>query len=112
MRLLVAALAAAIPLAGCAIRPERDVPGAELKLSFLADGKTSGEEVLLALGEPSARFEKDRIFTYRMAEDRSGSLTVAVPQGIGGWEKASLSLVLVFDDRRILKTHKLIRVRS
>lgn len=113
MRVLVAVLAAAIPLVGCAAsRPDRDVAGAGALLSYLEDGKTSGEEVLLKLGEPSGRFEKDRILTYRMAEDEKGNFIVAAPQGIGGWEKASYSLVLVFDDRRVLRIHKLVRVKS
>ena len=83
-----------------------------MQLSFLVDGKTTGEEIMLTLGEPSGRFEKDHIFTYRMAEDARGRLAIAAPGGVGGWEIANFSLVLVFDDRRVLKTHKLIRVRE
>jgi hypothetical protein len=46
-----------------------------------------------------------------MADDEKGGIAVASPQGIGGWEKARYSLVLVFDDRQILKNHNLVRVR-
>jgi hypothetical protein len=98
-------------LAGCAGRPEREVPNAPNLLPFLKDGSTTKEDVLLKLGEPSGRFESERILTYRMADGENGGLAVTSPRGIGGWETARYSLVLVFDDRQILTTHSLVRVR-
>jgi len=98
-------------LSGCASRPEREVSDASALLPFLQDGSSTKEELLLKLGEPSARFEGERILTYRMADSEKEGLAVASPRGIGGWETARYSLVLVFDDRQILKKHHLVRVR-
>jgi hypothetical protein len=102
------------PMVGClsnASRPERDVLDMSVHLPYLKDGKTLKEEILLKLGEPSGRFEGERILTYRMADDENGGYSVASPQGIGGWETARYSLVMVFDDHLVLKTHNLVRVR-
>lgn len=53
-------------LAACAT----PIPGASHDLlTFLQVGKTTREEVLLKLGQPSASFEHERILTYRIGEE-------------------------------------------
>jgi hypothetical protein len=105
------ALLVALGSAACASRPERQVPEMARLLPYIEDGRTSKEQILLKLGEPSGHFEGERILTYRMIEGAAGEAVAAPPQGLGGWEGACFSLVLVFDERQILKTHNLLRVR-
>src|SRR5438876_2519085 len=52
-------------LIGCATPPESKA-SVDL-LDFLVDGQTSRTEVLLKLGEPSAKFETEKILTYQLA---------------------------------------------
>lgn len=46
-------------------------------LDFLEDGRTTREDALLALGDPSASYETGRILTYRLARDDGGYFLVA-----------------------------------
>jgi hypothetical protein len=103
-----------ITLAGCATQP---LKGRADLLDFLADGKTTREEVITALGQPSGRFEKDRILTYRLGfqsetksfyiVERESSPSI---RGWATWMNANYSLVLIFDDTGILKKHSLDKV--
>ncbi len=120
MRLLAPLVAAAAVAAGCS--HARPVPAAvsQKRLPFLADGSTTAEEVILKLGGPAAQFEGERILTYRLAVTGDEVVPVAPclpPSGRGdprlaAWREGEMwSLVLVFDDRRVLVRHSLIRVR-
>ena len=86
-------------------------------LDFLHDGRTSREEVILRLGQPSATFESEKIVTYRVGSRKDEGYTIS-RQRESRWETASdtwvnthFSLVLVFDDAGILKRHALVQVR-
>lgn len=46
------------------------------KLLFLEAGRTSREDILLRLGEPSGQYEGERIFTYLLAIGSEGKLHV------------------------------------
>jgi len=103
---------AALLLSGCfAGRPDRNASDLALLLPFLENARTTKEEALLHLGQPSAQFEGEHILTYRMADTPEGGLDVASRLGTGGWKTAKYSLVLVFDDRQLLLRHNLVRVR-
>lgn len=83
-------------------------------LAFLADGVTTRVDVILALGEPSARFEADRILTYALTADREGRWRIAAsPQSYPGavfreWPSGTGSLVLVFDAGGVLERHSFV----
>jgi hypothetical protein len=84
-------------------------------LSYLQEGKTTREEAILRLGVPSADFEKGRILTYRIAQSGDDiivqsrqSLGEGVPQNA---LCANYSLVLVFDDKGVLKKQSLVPVK-
>ena len=51
-------------LTGCATT--ESLRGRSDLLDFLADGRTTREEVLLKLGQPSAQFQHENILTYRL----------------------------------------------
>lgn len=80
------------------------------------------------LGEPSRKFDGERILTYRLGFDaQCGGYAVvdratekgfvwpstwANPSGdyVPDWFKAKQSLVLVFDDENVLHCHSLVEV--
>jgi len=82
-------------------------------LTFLQDGKTTREEVLVRLGAPSGRFEGDRILTFPLVADSQGewhvgSLPPAAPGAFRAWPSGTGSLVLVFDVDGVLARHSLV----
>lgn len=65
--------------AACAtrrIQPLPVEPGPHPLLSFIHDGVTTRDDVLLKLGMPSAQFEGQRIVTYELGVDDRGELHV------------------------------------
>ena len=110
---ILATFLAALTLIGCATAPASR--GRADLLNFLADGKTTREETVAALGQPSGRFEGGRILTYRLGYDpkNSGYYTVereTTGYGWPKWAKASYSLVLIFPDAGVLREHALVKV--
>ena len=93
-------------LAGCANKP----PMPDLKtveqnsLGFLVTGKTTREDVLLELGPAYRAYENERILTYALWYEANKGL-VPIPHRMYLADK--LYLVLVFDERGILKRRKL-----
>lgn len=84
-------------------------------LNFLADGKTTKEEVFATLGQPSGFFESEKILTYRLGYEPQNHGYFPVERegrntGWPTWSNASFSLVLVFDDAGILQKHSLVKV--
>jgi hypothetical protein len=103
----------ALALVGCATPPP--LKGRANLLDFLAAGRTTREQALHALGEPSARFEAERILTYRLGFEpkNQGYYVVgrdADPSGWSPWVRARYSLVLVFDETGVLRSHSLVEV--
>jgi hypothetical protein len=115
--LLGAALLSA--LAACArnTKPVVDPAIAAERLPFLVDGRTSREDVLLRLGIPSAEYEDGRIFAYVLRADDQDELVVVAREldsadsRFSAWRRGEYSLVLVFDERHLLKQRSLVVVR-
>ncbi len=107
------ALVLILSLIGCATVPFKG--NADL-LNFLADGKTTRAEVIIALGQPSGRFENDRILTYRLGfEPKNNGYYIVEREanwatGWPSWTLAKYSLVLCFDDAGVLSKHSLVEV--
>ena len=85
-------------------------------LQFLINGTTTREDVLLKLGEPSGRFEGERILTYMLSIDDKKDLRV-LPRPLAVsrtdprvYELNSMvcSLVLVFENDNLLEKSGLI----
>jgi hypothetical protein len=70
-------------------------------ISFLEDGKTTKEEVILRLGIPDGQYQGERILTYLLVLDNNSGR---------GLKSGRYSLVLVFDSGQILKKHALVRM--
>lgn len=84
-------------------------------LAFFETGKTTREEVLLRLGQPSGSFEQERIFTYRIGQyGEQGYFIISpkfvLPAQAASWQKVQFSLVIVFDKQGSFRKHELVRV--
>jgi hypothetical protein len=109
-------LVAAFALAGCATTPP-PLKGRPDLLTFLSDGKTTRSEAIIALGQPSGRFEAEKILTYRLGFERRNNGYYIVERetttnGWPTWSATKFSLVLVFDDAGILQKHSLVEVNK
>jgi len=110
------ALTLALTLVGCATTPPL-LKGSPDLLNFLADGKTTRTEAIITLGQPSGRFESEKILTYRLGfEPRNSGYYVVerenTTNGWPTWTEAKFSLVLVFDDAGILQKHSMVKVNK
>jgi hypothetical protein len=87
------------------------------QLGLLEDGKTTEQEILLKFGIPSAQFEGERIFTYRLRyiqdqnrfEVASREVDRRDPR-FAQWGWTEYNLVLVFDEKHILRKHSMLRI--
>ena len=82
-------------------------------LSFIRDGVTTREEVVLKLGIPSAQIEGDKILMYQMRADDEGKWHLIAPSwnaftGLRAWAWGTCSLVLVFGEDGVLCRHSLV----
>jgi hypothetical protein len=81
-------------------------------LNFLQDGATTRNAVRERLGEPSGRFEDNRILTYRLNTRYEVVPGTLYPGSTSTeWRKERYSLVLIFGDDGVLERHRLIRIR-
>jgi hypothetical protein len=85
-------------------------------LGFIQDGNTKREEVVLKLGIPSAQYEGEKILTYQLRVDQTGSWHLVAPQtdvttGLREWREGTCSLVLVFDGEGVLRKHSLVEAK-
>jgi hypothetical protein len=112
----ITALLLALSLVGCATTTSPKQPS-DL-VSFLADGKTTKAEVITTLGEPSGRFDAEKVFTYRLGHFFKRDSYRVMPRqtgyfgGWGTWDFTQFSLVLVFDDAGVLQKHSLLKVNQ
>jgi len=82
-------------------------------LSFVQDGITTREEVILKLGIPSAQIEGEKILLYQLRADQDGKWHLVAPlwnasTGLRTWREGTCSLVLVFGGNGILQKHSLV----
>ena len=89
---------------GCATHEPRGRPDL---LTSLVDGTSRCPDVPATLGEPSGRYESDRLLTYRIAEKPAGFYRVANSEP---WNTANYSLIVVCDAQGTLQKHTLVRV--
>lgn len=107
---LIVGMLLALTLAGCATTPP--VRGAPDLLNFLADGKTTKEQAITTLGQPSGQFDHGRILTYRLSKFHAVVPRETTESGWPIWRTGRLSLVLVFDDADVLDRHSLVKVNK
>jgi hypothetical protein len=108
---LLVSLLFSLMVTGCATPPHarKDL------LAFFEVGRTTREEVLLKLGQPSGSFEHDRILTYRIGKYGEEGYYVIAPKVMlpaqgATWQTVSFSLVIVFDAQGRIEKHQLVQV--
>jgi len=95
-------------LTGCATV----VPSASTELlKFLEPGRTTRQDVLFTLGQPSAAFEQEKIFTYRIGKDANDAFYLVSPKPTQSWQTVHYSLVLIFDSNGLLRKQNLVPVQ-
>jgi len=106
-------------LSGCAETKLQTLDDLALQqqLALLEDGKTTKQDILLRFGIPSAQFEGERIFTYRLRyyQDKNRFEVIArevdrKDPRFAEWMQTEYNLVLVFDDKHVLQKHSMLRV--
>jgi outer membrane protein assembly factor BamE (lipoprotein component of BamABCDE complex) len=109
----------AMLLSGCAETKLHTVDDSMLQqqLAPLEDGKTTKQEILLKFGIPSAQFEGERIFTYRLRFNQNANRFEVISKEVdrmdprfAEWMRTEYNLVLVFDDKHILQKHSMLRI--
>jgi hypothetical protein len=108
-----------LPLSGCAETKLHTVDDSMLQqqLAPLEDGKTTKQEILLKFGIPSAQFEGERIFTYRLRFKQNDNRFEVISKEVdrrdprfAEWMQTEYNLVLVFDDKHVLQKHNMLRI--
>jgi hypothetical protein len=76
-------------------------------MPFLEDGKTTKREIEQTLGQPTSQYEDGKIWAYsiELREARAGTI------GISESYVGRYSVVLVFDEKNMLKRHSLLRFK-
>jgi outer membrane protein assembly factor BamE (lipoprotein component of BamABCDE complex) len=106
-------------LSGCAETKLHTVDDSlmQQQLDPLEDGKTTKQEILLKFGIPSAQFEGERIFTYRLRYNKEQNRFEVVSREtdrrdprFADWGWTKYNLVLVFDEKHILQKHSMLRI--
>ena len=109
----IAIVTVMVLVAGCASQQQTPQQWEQSALAFLSDGATTREQILLKLGEPTGRFENDRILTYRIARRDPDEIRV-IPRstdvGAPSYPGIDYTLVLVFNGSTLAK-HSLVPVR-
>jgi len=105
---LLVAFLLSLVFAGCTT----PIPGARQDLlRFLETGRTTREEVMLKLGQPSASFEQEKILTYRIGQDDKQGFYIVTAKALQPWQAVRFSLVLVFNSDGVLQKQSLVRVQ-
>jgi hypothetical protein len=92
--------------AACAGRPIR---GQQALIDFIQDGVTTREELRSRLGDPGATYEGELVLTYRLGRDQGGYYLF---RNKSDWLGVCSNLVLVLDDKGVLRKHSLVEVGS
>lgn len=90
---------------GCSIKSISH--GSEItdqQIAKIEDGKTTKSEIFIEFGNPSKVMDGEKAFFYSWTRGSKNSFL-----GVGSGTAFSYSLVIVFDDKGIVKSHKLTR---
>jgi hypothetical protein len=83
---------------------------------YLVDGKTTEPDIRSRLGFPTSQFDGGRISTYRMKLEDDKAVAVGREVDLEDprlalWLEAQYSLILVFDQGKVLIRHRFLKVR-
>ena len=91
---------------GCAfkeIEHGTEISGEKVQ-QIVVDGKTTKEEILIEFGDPSKTMNNEKAFFYTWTRGAKQSCL-----GIGSGTAFTHSLVIIFDENGVVKSHKITR---
>ena len=101
-------------LAACvdALSEEEKIASLNRSIAFIEPGKTTRSDILLHFGSPTAVFEQERIFTYRMYLHPVQGLR-SVPHGAPGPSHGvpalgNIHFIIVFDAAGVVERHEVL----
>lgn len=98
-------LSAAMTVSGCAYKAiNHGTEIADEQVSQIVDGQTTRDEVLIEFGDPSKTMNDEKAYFYSWTRGSKGHVL-----GIGSGSAYSHSLVIIFDDSGVVKSHKVTR---
>ena len=74
------------------------------QLARIKDGSTTKQDIFMEFGNPSKIMDGEKVFFYTWTRGSKSSVL-----GIGGGTAYTYSLAVVFDDKGVVKSHKLTR---
>jgi outer membrane protein assembly factor BamE (lipoprotein component of BamABCDE complex) len=74
------------------------------QVANIVDGKTTKEQIIIEYGDPSKTMDNEKVWFYTWTRGSKSSFI-----GLGGGSAYTKSLVVVFDDKSIVKNHKITR---
>jgi len=92
-------------IAGCSYKAIKH--GSEIsqeQIAKIIDGKTTKEEIFIEFGNPSKTMNNEKVFFYTWTRGSKSNFL-----GLGGGTAYTYSLVIVFDENDIVKSHKITR---
>lgn len=75
------------------------------QIAKVIDGQTTKQDIYMLFGDPSRTMEKETVFFYSWTRGSKSSILGI----IGGGSAYTQSLVIVFDNNDIVKSHKVTR---
>ena len=74
------------------------------QIAQIVDGKATKSDIFMNFGNPTKSMDSEKVFFYTWTRGSKNSIL-----GIGSGTAYSYSLVVVFDDKGVVKSHKLTR---
>ena len=102
--LLVGVLCIVVALSACGMKSVRQgavIDESKAKESII-DGKTTKAEVMLEFGPPTKTMENDKMYFYTWTETSTSTVPL-----YGGTTTATNNLIILFDDKGVVKSHKI-----
>ena len=103
--MLTGALVTMLLASGCAYKSINH--GTEItseQVEQIVDGVTTRDDILIAFGDPSKIMNNEQAYFYSWTRGSKGHLL-----GIGSGSAYSQSLAVIFDDKGVVKSHRITR---
>lgn len=105
LRFTVFLAAVVIAISGCSFKSiSHGSEITDLQIAQIIDGQTTKSDIFINFGNPSKVMDSEKVFFYSWTRGSKNSMF-----GIGSGSAYSYSLVVVFDEVGVVKTHKLTR---
>jgi len=76
----------------------------EEETAKIVDGQSTKEDIVIEFGDPSKTMNDEKVYFYTWTRGSKGHF-----MGLGGGSAYTKSLVIVFDDNGVVKSHRITR---